>query len=571
MNSWKLFSKLIMIWILAALLLWLSVKNSTAFQNLASAEARNGDAFADLVVGVPHENVYDIPIEGFNSGMLHVIFGFPQGLGSQDNETWHQDMDFSQDQVERHDQFARALTSGDFNGDGRYDLAVGVPYETVNDGPDEERSAGAVHVIYGSNSAGLTPASNQFIHQDTSDIEGSAEGDDHFGYSLAVGNFNGDDYDDLAIGVPHEDFEYGPIIFDGGSVIVIYGSAGGLSPTAVLPDQMWHQDSDDGVKIIDQVEGYDYFGYALAAGNFDADPYDDLAIGAYGENSSSLNDIGVVHVLYGTSTGLSAARNQQWEQYDWDTSQSEAGDKLGMSLAAGDFDHDGKDDLAIGVPGEDLVHPSNALVQDAGLVNILYGTPGGLDDAGVEVLFQDGIMISEIVDTRDQFGYTLAAVDFDGSGQDYLVVGVPYEDLGNPEVRDAGAVHVITRNHLGTYEGKELNYFHQDRDSIPDELVEAANFGYALAPGDYNGDGKEDLAIGAPGDSCNVTDDGSVVVVYKFTWIGEIGLIPQRWCQGGAIKDQGELGDDFGFSLTSLPSSGALPFRSYLPILPLED
>ena len=138
-----------------------------------------------------------------------------------------------------------------------------------------------MHVIYGNNSGGLSISGDQFLHQATLYVEGSAELSDHFGYSVAVGNFNGDAYDDLAIGIPHEDFEYGPTIENAGSVIVIYGSSSGLSPTAVLPDQMWHQDSTD---IIDSVEAYDWFGFALAAGDFDSDDYDDLAIGAPGED-----------------------------------------------------------------------------------------------------------------------------------------------------------------------------------------------------------------------------------------------------------------------------------------------
>ena len=83
------------------------------------------------------------------AGLIHVIFGYPQGLGSQDYESWDQDMDFSQDMVESHDQFGTVLASGDFNGDGRYDVAVGIPFDDITSAAGTATNAGAVHIIYG--------------------------------------------------------------------------------------------------------------------------------------------------------------------------------------------------------------------------------------------------------------------------------------------------------------------------------------------------------------------------------------------------------------------------------------
>ncbi len=357
MTALRTVSKLSSISILICLLLAGSMETSFAIHNRAldAAASDTRDPFADLVVGAPGENLYDSTFDYEDAGIVHVIYGFPYGLGAQDNETWDQDMDFSQDKVEQGDGFGHALASGDFNGDGRFDLAIGAPFEDIGTGPSEKRSAGAVHVIYGSSSGGFTSANNQFWHQNSTDVLGTAEEFDNFGRELAVGNFNGDDYDDLAIGVPFEDFEYGPTLENGGSVIVLYGSAGGLHPTAVLNNQMWHQDSDDGVKIADDIEAYDVFGSALASGDFDNDDYDDLAVSAVGEDSFSKENIGVVHILYGTADGLTATRNQQWEQYDWGRgAESEDDDYFGKALAAGKFDGDPYDDLAIGVPDEDI-------------------------------------------------------------------------------------------------------------------------------------------------------------------------------------------------------------------------
>jgi len=519
--------------------------------------------YSNLVVGVPGEDIASKPSRVDNAGLIHLINGFPTGLGPSGNQTFHQNMTLAEDQAESEDQFGNTLASGDFNGDGIYDVAVGVPYENINLGLSSVISAGAVHVMYGSAADVLSFSGDQFWHQASPGIEGSAEYNDQFGSALAVGNFNGDEYDDLAIGIPYEDFEYGSTIENAGSVIVIYGSSSGLSAAAVLPDQMWHQDS---VSVIDSVEEYDWFGFSLAAGDFDSDDYDDLAIGVPGEDSeaASKDDIGVVQVLYGTTNGLTADRDQQWEQYDWGGGiESESYDHFGWSLAVGKFKAHGDDDLAIGVPDEDI--EGFTTVTDAGAVNILYGSNSGLDDAHVDFIYQDGAYVKETAEFQDKFGYTLAAVDFSGYGIDDLVVGVPNENLGDPVVVDAGAVHVILHQYALGWVGDEGRTFHQGKDNIPDELESGDKFGYALAPGDYNGDGKEDLAIGVPYDSCNDTEDGSVVVIYD-DYVFDPDYAPQHWCQGNELIDKGEAGDHFGLALVAIPKTGTSHFKTYLPV-----
>src|SRR4051794_4697788 len=114
-----------------------------------------------------------------------------------------------------------------------------------------------------------------------------------------------------------------------------------------------------------------------------------------------------------------------------------------MSASGPDFNHDGFDDLAVGVPGEDI-----GTVADAGAVNVIYGgggisvlNPGGLKSAGNRVFSQDTPGVEGVAEKGDRFGSALAWGDFNHDGFDDLAVGVPGEDIGT--VVNAGAVNVL--------------------------------------------------------------------------------------------------------------------------------
>ncbi len=303
--------------------------------------------------------------------------------------------------AEPFDRFGHTLARGDFNGDGRLDLAVGVPYEQVIGGPGQQvRWAGVVDVIYGA-ANGLSSANRQMWRQGLAGINDVPEENDVFGWSLAAADFNADGFDDLAVGVPAEDVNG---VMDAGAVHVIFGSPQGLS-TAYLPDQLWHQDRPN---VSDVAEPTDNFGASLTTGDFDADGYGDLAIGVPGQSSHS----GAVHMFYGGPTGLSSLRNRVFMQGSLGIADlAEPDDAFGSQVAAGDFNSDGYDDLAIGVPGENST---------AGAVHIVYGRTAGLDAPGNQFIHQDSPGMYDVSEPGDRFGRSLAAGDFNGDGFDDL-------------------------------------------------------------------------------------------------------------------------------------------------------
>ena len=168
-------------------------RGATAAQPAPGVAVRadfNGDTFADLAVGVPGESVGAVQ----GAGAVNVLYGSANGLTGTNSDLFTQANGAGR--VETGDGFGAALASGDFNGDGFADLAVGAPFEAVGSIQD----AGAVSVLFGT-SAGLSGAGSRSLTQAPS----LPETCDEFGEALAAGDLDNDGNDELIIGAPFED------------------------------------------------------------------------------------------------------------------------------------------------------------------------------------------------------------------------------------------------------------------------------------------------------------------------------------------------------------------------------
>jgi hypothetical protein len=449
-----------------------------------------GDGHDDLVVGAPGEAPGASPRAG-----VAFLFG-GSGYGVTPTEILDQgglDID------EQGDLFGSAFASGDFDGDGEDDLAIGAPGEA----PGPEPRAGAVF-IYRGTAGGL----KALAKLDQTGL-GSNETDDRFGATLAAADFNGDGYDDLAVGAPGEDLGAGAPT---GVVFLFLGTPNGLQPQRVI-DQ-----TGLGVN-----EAGDMFAEALAAGDYNGDGRADLAVGAPGEAPGPDERSGVVFVFRGHALGL--ATDRVLDQTGLGANEDD--DLFGYALASGDLNDDGRDDLAIGAPGE-----APGTDPESGAVFVFRGTAKGLDTR--QVLTQDELGHNE---SGDHFGHALTIGDYSGDGRDDLAIGAPGKTVGaNP---DAGVVYVYRGDKKNLVALQTLTQSGIGANEAYDR------FGSALSSGNYVGDYREDLAIGAPGEAAGAASPSGGVYLFRGY---SLGLSSERFIdQTGLGTD--EAGDLFGAAL----------------------
>lgn len=396
---------------------------------------------------------------------------------------------------------SQVVHAANFTGDGRDDLVVGAPGKAIGIGP---RSGAAF--LYRGFSYGVSPT--ELIDQGGLDINQLG---DKFGSSFAAGDFDGDGEDDLAIGAPGKGIG---MSLRSGAVFVYSGSSGGLQPMKTL-DQ-----SKLGLN-----EWGDRFGETLVAADFNGDGFDDLAVAAPGEAYGPGKPTGVVYMFMGSKIGLLPI--QVVDQGGLGI--NEPGDMFGTALSAGDYNNDGWMDLAVGAPGE-----SPGADPQSGLVFIYAGSSSGL--APELTIDQSGLGANE---DDDRFGMALTSADFNDDGFDDLAVGAPGEAPGTDP--KSGAVFIYRGSSQSLKPRQVVSQAPFDHNESGDE------FGAALSSGDYNGDGRDDLAVGVPGENLPLAPDAGAVLIFR----GDpTNLVPlQLVTQVGLGADQPY--DRFGSALST--------------------
>ncbi|WP_158884840.1 FG-GAP-like repeat-containing protein [Amycolatopsis anabasis] len=438
----------------------------------ASRADVNGDGVADLVLStgarvtysgdtslVPHDLGGSVQVVPGGAGALP---GAPSALVNQNTPGIGLGM-------EANDKFGAALATGDFNGDGLADVAIGNPGESVGN----LAGAGTVSILYGQRTAPYLrtlPGALGTINQDTADVPGGMEAGDLFGGSLATGDFNGDGFADLGVGSPGEAIETKA---RAGAVWIFYGSGAGLTTRGVIA---FNQDDPN---LAGAAEAGDLMGWALAAGDVTGDRRDDLAVVSAGEViNGTTGATGSVHLLHGSASGLSSAASSYVSVGNAATEGKWRGAVIGRFHGGANADLVIQAERRRGGPA------------GSGALAAVRGSASGLTTT-VQVIDQDTASIPDNAEANDFFGGTVAAGDLDGDSIDDLAVGTLKEDnrTGSVTLLRGGA------NGLLTAPGTEVR---ENTPPINANPAVGEGFGYGLRILDITGDGKAELVASAP-------------------------------------------------------------------------
>jgi len=431
--------------------------------SVANAGDVNGDGFDDIIIGAPNHDAI-----ASNAGRAYIFYG-----GAIVNNV--PDVILIAENV-INGYFGHSVAGiGDFNGDGFDDVAVGAP-GTDFGGTD----VGTIYIFLGGN-----PMNGNYNFLSDGSLAGERLGSSISG----AGDVNGDGYADLIAGAPNNSSSTG-------LANIYYGSA---APSPYLAPDL----------ILTGQTTFDYFGYSVStSGDVNGDGYSDVIVGAYG-NDAGGTDFGSAFIYYGGSPMNNIA--------DVILTGEAADDRFGYSVSiAGDVNDDGYSDVIIGAYGND------AGGSNAGRAYIYFGGP---------IITNTPDVIFTGLTAGDLFGFSVSSAgDVNGDGYDDLIVGAPGNDAG------------------GSVAGRAYIYFgSENMDSMVDVILTGAaagdNFGFSVSTaGDVNGDGYSDVIVGAHLNSAGGMNAGRAYL-YLNSLTGYD--IPDEFFTGAAA------GDNLGISVST--------------------
>ena len=390
--------------------------------------------------------------------------------------------------LQNEDHFGSSVANiGDLDGDGVNDLLVG---NFGNDNSGNNR--GATHILF-MNSDGTLKSAVKI--KDATENGPVLANNDQFGISVeGISDLNGDGVNDFIIGAWKDDGGT-PSANDSGNVAILYPDTDG---SLVKAKREIKNTTANGPTL----SAGDLFGSSVAnMGDLDGNGFDDLAIGAPKDDEGG-TDRGAVHIIYMKNNGFVSSS----EEINSNTANGpdlDNVDRFGRSVEnIGDLDGDGVNDLAVGADKDDEGGT------DRGAVHILFMNSDATVKSTVEI--NDSTTNGPDLDNEDNFGRSVENIgDFDGDGVNDLAVGANLDDENG---FNRGVVHILFMNTDGSVKSTvEIN----DSTTNGPTLSDRDQFGHGIANmGDLNGDGTNDLAIGAYLDDTGGSGRGALHILF---------------------------------------------------------
>lgn len=465
---------------------------------LSGAGDVNNDGISDILIGATWADPGGRP----NAGETYVVFGMPGGFPAQfELSALNGTNGFQLNGISGGDESGYALCdAGDVNGDGIDDIIVGAPYAN----PGDKSNAGQAYVVFGSTNG--FPAQMELYALDGSNgftLNGISSEDYCGEFVSGGGDVNDDGLNDILINAPWGDPGGRN---NAGETYVVFGSSD-VFPAVI---DLTGLDGTNGFQIngrsVDDEAGYP----CSIAGDINNDGIDDILLGAW----MASQEAGETYVIYGRSDGFPAEIEVALLDgiLGFQINGVNAGDASGYPVnGAGDVNDDGIDDMIIGATWAD---PGGR--NKAGETYVVFGR------TNFTALFQlsslngvNGFQLNGI-DADDESGYSTAyAGDMNNDGIADIIIGAPYAVPTSGKVaagetyivygRPDGFPAVMELATLGGTNGFRLNGI-DTGDTSGDPSCGA---------GDVNGDGVDDIIIGAwQADPGGVTAAGETYVVY---------------------------------------------------------
>ncbi len=465
--------------------------NDLSGRSVSSAGDVNGDGIDDLIIGAT-----DADPNGSYSGQSYVVFGSRSGFAPDFvPSALNGSNGFRINGIATSDFSGGSVSSaGDVNGDGIDDLIVGAA---------DGGSSGQSYVVFGSRSGfgsdlnlSTLNGSNGFR------INGIAVGDNSGGSVSSAGDVNGDGIDDLIIGAIGAD----PNGNNSGQSYVVFGSRSSFAPDFNLSAL----NGSNGFRI-NGIAERDYSGRSVSsAGDVNGDGIDDLIIGAIGADPNG-DRSGASFVVFVSLRGFGSALNLSTLNRSNRFLKHVIAEReySGVSVSsAGDVNGDGIDDLIIGASGAD---PNGDL---SGQSYVAFGSRSGFGSAlNLSTLNgNNGFRLNGIAASDYSGGSVSSAGDVNGDGIDDLIIGAIRAD---PNGSYSGQGYVVFGSRSGFAPDFNLSALNGSNGfRINGIAADDFSGGSVSNAGDVNGDGIDDLIIGAIGADPNGSYSGASYVVF---------------------------------------------------------